>query len=55
MKIEPERVCHDLEPNGTLRRLHSIAPDRIDRTGRVVTGDYVLFVAFGAGLTWHPH
>ena len=26
--------------------------DEAVRTGRIVTGDYVLFVAFGAGLTW---
>jgi 3-oxoacyl-[acyl-carrier-protein] synthase-3 len=29
-----------------------IALDEARRTGRIKTGDYVLFVAFGAGLTW---
>lgn len=29
-----------------------IALDEASRTGRIKKGDYVLFVAFGAGLTW---
>ena len=53
MKLPPERVFMNLERYGnTSAASIPIALDEAVHTGRVVTGDYVLFVAFGAGLTW---
>ena len=53
MKLPPERVFMNLERYGnTSAASIPIALDEARRTGRIVTGDYVLFVAFGAGLTW---
>lgn len=53
IKLPPERVFMNLERYGnTSAASIPIALDEAVRTGRIVTGDYVLFVAFGAGLTW---
>jgi 3-oxoacyl-[acyl-carrier-protein] synthase-3 len=53
MKLPPERVFMNLERYGnTSAASIPIALDEAVRTGRIVSGDYVLFVAFGAGLTW---
>ena len=30
----------------------AIALDEANRTGRIKTGDYILMVVFGGGLTW---
>ncbi len=53
MKLPPERVFMNLERYGnTSAASIPIALDEARRAGRIVPGDYVLFVAFGAGLTW---
>lgn len=53
MKLPAERVFMNLERYGnTSAASIPIALDEARRAGRIVSGDYVLFVAFGAGLTW---
>lgn len=53
MKLPPERVFMNLERFGnTSAASIPLALDEARRTGRLASGDYVLFVAFGAGLTW---
>jgi 3-oxoacyl-[acyl-carrier-protein] synthase-3 len=53
MKLPADRVFMNLERYGnTSAASIPIALDEAVRTGRIVSGDYVLFVAFGAGLTW---
>jgi 3-oxoacyl-[acyl-carrier-protein] synthase-3 len=53
MKLPPERVFMNLERYGnTSAASIPIALDEARRAGRIAVGDYVLFVAFGAGLTW---
>lgn len=53
MKLPAERVFMNLERYGnTSAASIPIALDEARRSGRIKSGDYVLFVAFGAGLTW---
>ncbi len=53
MKLPSERVFMNLERYGnTSAASIPIALDEARRAGRIVAGDYVLLVAFGAGLTW---
>lgn len=53
MKMPAERVFMNLERYGnTSSASIPIALDEARRSGRIAPGDYVLFVAFGAGLTW---
>jgi 3-oxoacyl-[acyl-carrier-protein] synthase III len=53
IKVGPERVFVNLERYGnTSAASIPIALDEALRLGRIQSGDYVLFVAFGAGLTW---
>ncbi|MBK8475379.1 MAG: ketoacyl-ACP synthase III [Opitutaceae bacterium] len=53
MKLPADRVFMNLERYGnTSAASIPIALDEARRSGRIVSGDYVLLVAFGAGLTW---
>ena len=53
MKLPAERVFMNLERYGnTSAASIPLALDEARRSGRFVSGDYVLLVAFGAGLTW---
>ena len=51
--IDPERVLIDIaEVGNTSAASIPIAMDRAWRTGKLVPGDVVLTVAFGAGMAW---
>ncbi|MDP2690703.1 MAG: beta-ketoacyl-ACP synthase III [Deltaproteobacteria bacterium] len=53
LKLPDERVYTNLEKYGnTSAASIPLALDEAVREGRVKTGDIVLFVAFGGGLTW---
>lgn len=53
MRLGPERVYVNLERYGnTSAASIPIALDEARRAGRIASGDHVLLVAFGAGLTW---
>lgn len=53
LKLPMEKVFINIEKYGnTSSASIPIALDEAVRTGRVKKGDYILFVAFGAGLTW---
>jgi 3-oxoacyl-[acyl-carrier-protein] synthase-3 len=53
MKLPEERVFMNLERYGnTSAASIPIALNEAHRAGRIASGDHVLFVAFGAGLTW---
>jgi 3-oxoacyl-[acyl-carrier-protein] synthase-3 len=53
MKLPADRVFMNLERFGnTSAASIPIALDEARRCGRIESGDYVLLVAFGAGLTW---
>ncbi len=53
LKLPDERVYTNLEKYGnTSAASIPLALDEAVREGRVETGDIVLFVAFGGGLTW---
>lgn len=53
MSAPPEKVVANIETTGnTTAGSIPIALDEAVRDGRVKPGDNVLFVAFGAGLTW---
>lgn len=53
MKLPGDRVFMNLERYGnTSAASIPIALAEASRCGRIVSGDYVLLVAFGAGLTW---
>ncbi len=53
LKIPSEKVYVNIENYGnTSSASIPIAIDEAARSGRIKKGDYVLFVAFGAGLTW---
>ncbi|MBQ6534146.1 MAG: ketoacyl-ACP synthase III [Opitutales bacterium] len=53
LKIPSEKVYLNVEKYAnTSSASIPIALDEAVRSGRIKSGDYVLFVAFGAGLTW---
>lgn len=53
LKIPPEKVYVNIGNYGnTSSASIPIAIDEAARSGKIKKGDYVLFVAFGAGLTW---
>lgn len=53
LKIPSEKVYVNIENYGnTSSASIPIALDEAMRSGRIRAGDYVLLVAFGAGLTW---
>jgi 3-oxoacyl-[acyl-carrier-protein] synthase-3 len=53
MGFPPEKVMLNLERYGnTSSASVPLALDEALRTGRVKTGDTVILVAFGGGLTW---
>ena len=53
LDIEKERVFINLDKYGnTSAAAVAIALDEANRSGAVKTGDHILLVAFGAGLTW---
>ena len=53
LKIPLERFLVNLDKYGnTSAAAVAIALDEANRTGRIKTGDYVLMVVFGGGLTW---
>jgi len=53
LRIEPAKVYANIDRIGnTSAASIPIALDECVRSGRVRSGDYILFAAFGAGLTW---
>ena len=53
LKIPLDRFFVNLDRYGnTSAAAVAIALDEANRTGRIKTGDYVLMVVFGGGLTW---
>ncbi len=53
LKLDMSKVYVNIQNYGnTSGASIPIALDEVVRSGRVKRGDYVLFVAFGAGLTW---
>jgi 3-oxoacyl-[acyl-carrier-protein] synthase III len=53
LKIPLDRFLVNLDKYGnTSAAAVAIALDEANRTGRIKTGDYVLMVVFGGGLTW---
>ena len=53
LKLPLEKVFVNIEKYGnTSSASIPIALDEAIRAGRIAKGDYILFVAFGAGLTW---
>ena len=53
LKIPLDRFFVNLHRYGnTSAAAVAIALDEANRTGRIKTGDYVLLVVFGGGLTW---
>ena len=53
LKLDMSKVYMNIQNYGnTSGASIPIALDEVVRSGRVKRGDYVLFVAFGAGLTW---
>ncbi|CAA9251835.1 MAG: 3-oxoacyl-[acyl-carrier-protein] synthase, KASIII [uncultured Chthoniobacterales bacterium] len=53
MKIPMDRFFVNLDRYGnTSAAAVAIALDEANRTGRLKTGDYILMVVFGGGLTW---
>ena len=53
LKFPEERVVINIDRCGnTSAASIPIALDEVVRSGRVKEGDYLLFIAFGAGLTW---
>jgi 3-oxoacyl-[acyl-carrier-protein] synthase-3 len=53
LKLAPEKAFVNIDKYGnTSAASIPIALDEAWRAGRIKTGDVVLFVAFGAGLTW---
>lgn len=53
LKIPSEKIFENLEKYGnTSSATIPIALDEARKQGRIKENDYVLFVAFGAGLTW---
>ena len=53
LAVPNERVFVNLDKYGnTSAAAVAIALDEANRTGRIVRGDHIILVAFGAGLTW---
>src|SRR6202023_3064603 len=53
LKIPLDRFYVNLDRYGhTSAAAVAIALDEANRTGRIKSGDYVLMVVFGGGLTW---
>ena len=53
MGLAPERMIHNIQRYGnTTAASIPIALHEAIRLGRVASGDLVILVAFGAGLTW---
>jgi 3-oxoacyl-[acyl-carrier-protein] synthase-3 len=53
LELEPERVACNVERYGnTSNASIPLALDEAARAGRLESGDYVVLVAFGGGLTW---
>ncbi len=53
LKIDMEKVFLNIDKYGnTSAASVPLALDEANRTGRIKTGDYIVMVAFGGGLTW---
>jgi 3-oxoacyl-[acyl-carrier-protein] synthase-3 len=53
LKIDMEKVFLNIEKYGnTSAASVPLALDQANRGGRIKTGDYIVMVAFGGGLTW---
>jgi 3-oxoacyl-[acyl-carrier-protein] synthase-3 len=53
LAVPNDRVFVNLEKYGnTSAAAVAIALDEAHRTGRFTTGDHIILVVFGAGLTW---
>jgi 3-oxoacyl-[acyl-carrier-protein] synthase III len=51
--IPEEKVAHNIERYGnTTAATIPLLWDECVRDGRIVSGDLVLMIAFGAGMTW---